>query len=139
MCLVGIAEAFQNASGIVGHGGVATAFGNDDVAVAAGVHVGVEIVVGKEGGQRHRAVEDLDLWLLGPEKEPSGIEGFGVEIREDAVDQLFHLAVLAGIGDPVDGEEDVELRPWCLATLFLHMIAAVVDREGYTGESVSNV
>ena len=68
MCLVGIAEAFQNASGIVGHGGVATAFGNDDVAVAAGVHVGVEIVVGKEGGQRHRAVEDLDLWLLGPEK-----------------------------------------------------------------------
>ena len=97
--------------GIGYHGGVATAFGNDDVAVAAGVHVGVEIVVGKEGGQRHRAVEDLGLWLLGPEKEPSGIEGFGVEIREDAVDQLFHLAVLAGIGDPVDGEEDVELRP----------------------------
>ena len=139
MCLIGIAEAFQDASGIMGHGGVAAAFGNDDVSVAAGVHVSVEIVVGKEGGQRHRAVKDLDLRLLGPEEEPSGIEGLGVEVREDAVDQFLHLAVLAGIGNPVDGEEDVELRPCSFAAFGFHVIATVVNRKGNTGKSSSNV
>ena len=34
---------------VVGQRGVAAAFGNDDVAIAAGVHVGVKIVVSKEG------------------------------------------------------------------------------------------
>lgn len=89
MCLIGIAEAFQYASSIMGQRGVAAAFGNDDVAIAAGVHVGVKIVVSKEGSKRHRAVEDFDLRLLCTEEEPSGIECLGVKVREDGVYQLF--------------------------------------------------
>ena len=139
MCLIGIAEAFQDASGIVGQRGVAAAFGNDDVAIAAGVHVGVKIVVSEEGSKRHRAVEDLDLRHLCTEEEPSGIECLGVKVREDGVDQFFHLAVLAGFGNSVNGEEDVELRPCSLAAFGFHVIAAVMNRKGNTGKSSSNV
>lgn len=139
MCLIGIAEAFQDASGIMGQRGVAAAFGNDDVAIAAGVHGGVKIVVSKEGGQRHRAVEDIDLRLLCTEEEPSSIECLGVEIREDGIYQLFHLAVLAGFGNSINGEEDVELRPCSFATFGFHVIAAVMNRKGNTGESCSDV
>ena len=123
----------------MGQRGVAAAFGNDDVAIAAGVHVGVKIVVSKEGGQRHRAVKDFDLWLLCTEEEPSSIECLGVEVREDGVYQLFHLAVLAGFGDLIKSEEDVELRPCSFATFGFHVIAAVVNRKGNTGKSSSNV
>ena len=123
----------------MGQGGIAAAFGNDDVAIAAGVHVGVKIVVSKEGSKRHRAVEDLDLRLLCPEEEPSSIECLGVKVREDGVDQFFHFAVLAGFGNSVNGEEDVELRPCSLATFGFHVIAAVMNRKGNTGKSSSNV
>ena len=139
MCLIGIAEAFQDASSIMGQRGVAAAFGNDDVAIAAGVHVGVKIVVSKEGSKRHRAVEDFDLRLLCTEEEPSGIECLGVKVREDGVYQLFHLAVLAGFGDSINGEEDVELRPCSFAAFGFHVIAAVMNRKGNTGKSSSNV
>ena len=139
MCLIGISEPFQDASGIMGQGGIAAAFGNDDVAIAAGVHVGVKIVVSKEGSKRHRAVEDLDLRLLCPEEEPSSIECLGVKVREDGVDQFFHFAVLAGFGNSVNGEEDVELRPCSFATFGFHVIAAVMNRKGNTGESRSDV
>ena len=123
----------------MGQRGVAAAFGNDNVAIAAGIHVGIKIVVSEEGGQRHRTVEDLDLRLLCPEEEPSGIEGLSVKVREDTVDQLFHLAVLAGVGDSVNGEENMELRPWCFVAFLLHVIAAVMNRKGNTGESCSDV
>ena len=139
MCLIGIAEAFQDASGIVGQRGVAAAFWNDDVAIAAGVHVGVEIVVSKEGGKRHRAVKNLYLRLLCPEEEPSSIECLGVKVREDGVDQFFHFAVLAGFGNSVNGEKDVELRPCSFAAFGFHVIAAVMNRKGNTGESCSDV
>ena len=123
----------------MGQRGVAAAFWNDDVAIAAGVHVGVKIVVSKEGGKRHRTVENLYFWHLCPEEEPSGIECLGIEVREDGVDQLFHLAVLAGIGNPVNGEEDVELRPCSFAAFGFHVITAVMNRKGNTGESCSDV
>ena len=139
MRLICIAEALQDASGIMGHCGVAAAFWNDDVAVAAGVHIGVKIIVSKECGQRHRPVEDLNLRLLCAEEKTSGVECLGVEVRKDMVGQLFHLAVLAGIGDSVDGKEDMEFWPWSFAAFFLHMVAAIVNRKGHTRECVSNI
>ena len=139
MRFVVVAVALQDTTGIVRHGCIAASFGNDDVSVVACVHIGVELIVGKECRERHRSVEDLNLRVLGPEEESGGIEGFGIKVGKDAVDQLLQFAVLRGIGERVNGKEHMELWPCRFTFFLLHMVAAEMDRKGDAGESSSDI
>ena len=135
----GISEAFQNAPGIVRHGGIAASFGNNDAAVAAGVHICVEIIISKESCQHHRPVKDVDLRNFRAEEESGGIKCFGVKIRKEGVDQLFQIAVLRRIRQSVNGKQHMEFRSRFLAVFHLHMVAAVVNRKGHAGKCGGNI
>ena len=74
-------------------------FAGANIKKRAAAREAAKIVVSKEGSKRHRAVEDLDLRLLCPEEEPSSIECIDDEVKTDAVDQHFHLNVLAGLAN----------------------------------------
>ena len=120
-------------------GSVAAAFRDHDVAVTAGIQIGVEIIVCKERGERHWPVEDLDLRFLCSKEEPGSVERLGIEVWKDCVHQLLQFTVLTGIRDAGDGEENMELRPCCFARFHLHVVPAVMDRKRHAGERVCNV
>ena len=137
--IIGISEAFQNAPGIVRHGGVAASFGNNDATVAAGVHICIEIAIGKKGRQRHWPVKDINLRCSRTEEESGGIERLGIKIRKEGVDQLFQIAVLRRIRQSVNGKQHMEFRSRFLAVFHLHVVAAVVNRKGHARKCGGNI
>ena len=135
-----IAVLLDDPTGEAGHGGIAAAFGNDGVAVVLAVrHVIVEGVLLQKLRQVHAARIQGDIRSAGPEEEPGGIQRLGIEVREDGIDEFLHIAVEGSIGHVVDGKQDMELGSRRFPVFLPHVIAAVVDGEGHTGERLHDV
>ena len=71
------------------------------------------------------------------EEEVGGVLRPGVEVREYLMSQLGQPLVLLVVRD-LRGEHDaVELRPWSLSALGLHVVAAVVNCQRYVREGLT--
>ena len=138
--LVGITVLFDDATGEAGHGGVSAALRDNGTLTKAAVRqLSIEIVLLQKLGQVHPARIQRDLCCGGAEEEPGRVEGIGVKVREDRVDQLLHIAVERRVGHIVDGKEHMELGP-CSFSIFLpHIETAEVDGKGDAGKLLENV
>ena len=142
-CLVGffrIAVLLDDPTGETGHGSVTAAFRDDRVAVVLAVrHAIVEGVLLQKLSQVHAARIQSDICRAGSEEEAGGVKRLGVEVREDGIDQLLHIAVEGGVGHIVNGKQNMELGSGRLSVFLPHIEAAVVDGEGHAGESLHDV
>ena len=138
--LVGITVLFDDATGEAGHGGVSAALRDNGTLTKTAVRqFGIEIVLLQKVGQVHPARIQGDLCCGGAEEEPGRVECIGVEVWENGIDQLLHIAVERRVGHIVDGKENVELGS-CRFTVFLpHIEAAEVDGKGDAGKLLENV
>ena len=88
----------------MGHDGIKAAHRYHGAAVAAVVHLGVELDVVQIGGQAHRSIEDFYLVGCGAVKEAVSIQHLGIEIQEDNIDEFLKPTVLLGVGHRIDDE-----------------------------------
>ena len=139
MRFLGIPVAFQNTASIMGHGSVAATLGDYQLAIAAGVHLGIEIIIVQKSVQGHGAVKELHLWFGRSEEEPGGIQRLGIEIRENGADQLFQVAVFLRFLHWINRKQHMELRPGCLTAFYLHVVAAVMNCKGYAWEGIGDI
>ena len=137
---VGIPVLFDDATGEAGHGGVSAALRDNGALTKTAVRQrGIEIVLLQKLGQVHPARIQGDLGCGSAKEEPGRVESIGVEVWENGIDQLLHIAVERRVGHIVDGKENVELGS-CRFTVFLpHIEAAEVDGKGDARKLLENV
>ena len=123
----------------MGHGSVAATLRDNQLAIAAGVHLGIEIIIVQESVQGHGAVKDLHLCIGCSEEEPGGIQRLGIEIRKNGANQLFQVAVFLSVLHRVNRKQHMELWPSCLTALYLHVVAAVMNCKGHAREGICNI
>ena len=131
-----VAVLFDDTTGKSGHCGVAAAFGNNLItAVRPAVHICIKVLAGQIFGEGHLAGIQFNFRVCRTEKEPGGIQSFGIEVWEDGVDQLFHLAVCRSIGHIFNGKQHMELGPRGFAVFLPHMGTTVMNRKGNAEKS----
>ena len=71
---------------------------------------------------RSDAFAELHLRIAGSVEVSGGIQGVAVHIGEELIDPLLVAFVFLVVGDFLDGEDDVELRPWLSSVFLLHVV-----------------
>ena len=134
---LGIAVFLDDTPRKARHRGITASFGNNRRRCPVR-HIRIKVIL-EEGGKVDISLIQFNLGVGCPEEETSGIEGVGVKIRKDGVDEPFHIAVCDSIGHRVNGKENVELGSCCLAVFLTHIRTAVVNGKGHTGECFKNI
>ena len=134
-----IAVLLDDATGKAGHRCVTASFGNGGNTLTVVCHIRIEILCGQELTQSHISLDDFHFRGCGAKEETSSIQGFGIKVRENGVDQLLHFAVSGSIGHPVNGKQNVEFGACGFAVLFTHMGTAVVNRKSNAGECLLDI
>ena len=128
------AVALDHSTGKPGERRIPAAFLYYMAAVAALVHPGVEILLGKELVQGLGAGNEICLRIFGSKEEPGRVERIGIDIGELSGYLLFHGAVGFMIRDLVDLQKSMELRSRGLAVFLLQMMSAVMDADRHIRE-----
>ena len=134
-----IAVLFDDTTGKAGHCCVTASFGNSGYTLTIVYHIRIEVFCGQELTQSHITLDDFHFRGCGAKEETSSIQGFGIKVREDCIDQLLHFAVSGSIGHPINGKQNVELGACGFAVLFTHMGTAVVNCKSNAGKCLLNI
>ena len=134
-----IAVFLDDDSGKAGHGGVTASFRDHDVLFVAAGQICIELVVIQKFREIHATGIELHIRLLCSKKEASSIQRLRIEIWEDGIDQLLHIAIKGSIRHPVDGKEHMKLRPCRFAIFFALIKSAVMDGETHSGKCLQHI
>ena len=110
------------------------------VAILTAVHILIKSIhILQEFGKVHIAVMDLYISCGGTEEETCRVQCLCIKIRENGINELFHIAVGGSVCHEINREQDMELRPCCLAIFLSFIESAVVDGKAHSGEGSSHI